>query len=393
MSNILLLHAPAWPVESISWIKWNTAKQQAIDSGELAPQSLSQLQPLSASAITLLAIPGQHIRAFNVPLPSKKKAILNGVQFLIEEHLSTPIEQLHVATGHFTEKGIQAFALSHEEMQYWTQLIKNSGLDVRYLTPDYQLIANTQTTNLLWQDNTQVLIYSDQVQASVNQATMAILAPRLAASTPDFIYSGLLENTPEGMQHTPQITSLTEQLARNFSHKRPPVNLLQSQYQQQNPLLGYLQTFRRPLIALGVMLCILFGGLVLENAELKQSVKQLNTAMSNLYRETFPQSTRIINPLSQMRAQLNQQSSQKSGTALLEWLYAAAPLLDKHKVTLLSLRFSQSPPTLRLQLQANDYNAMEQLNAELLQIGLKTELGTLIKNQGNVSGLLTVIRQ
>lgn len=389
MSNTLLIRALEYPPIKFEWLKWNTSIQQQVGMGELLPEQLSTLQPEATGSMTILAIPGQYVRALKAPIPNKNKTLLNSLPFIIEESISTPIEQMHVASGLFDNNKIEAFAIPHEQMLFWIQLFDDAGIEIMTITPDYQLLNNDLHPNIAWQDKNQVLINSDTLQASLSITFFKALSYKLFPETPDLIFYGEAAPLKE-MRFETQKKPLLEVFARNFSRKQPPVNLLQGQYKRQNNILRYLDAFKGTLIALVILILILFAGVVLENIKLKQSIQKIDQTMTQIYKESFPQAQRIINPLSQMKAQINQLSKQSNRNTFIKWLAITAPILEHHRMTLLNLRFSESPPSLRLQLQALSYNAMEELNTEMKESGLQAELGALVKNQQNVTGVLTV---
>lgn len=387
MSNILLIRALEYPPNKFEWLKWNTSTQQQVGIGELLLEELSILQSEAIGSLTILAIPGQYVRALKTPLP--KKALLSSLPFIIEESLSTPIEQMHVVPGKFDNNQIEAFAIPHEQMQFWIQLFQNAGIEILTITPDYQLLQNDPHSDIAWQERTQVLINTDMLQASLSISFFNALSYKLLPEIPDLIYYGETAPLTE-INFVTKSKPLLETFARQFSMKRPPVNLLQGQYKRQNNILRYLDIFKGSLIALASMVIILFAGVILENITLKQSIQKIDNSMTEIYRESFPQAQRIINPLSQMKAQINQLSTQSNRDTFIKWLAITAPILKQHSLTLLNLRFSESPPSLKLQLQANSYNSMEQLNIDIKESGLQAELGALVKNQQNVTGVLTV---
>ena len=388
MSNILLIRAHDYPASELSWVVWNTPKQLATQQGKVNSADLSSLKTLNEGAITILAIPGEHVRAFNVSLPGKKRTLLSSLPFMIEEHISEPIEKMHVVSGQFKDNQIEAFAINHDNIRYWQTLAFESGLDIRYITPDYQLLA-TQEPTTLWQEGTRVMARLHQLQATFSEQTLNLLLPKLQLANHCTLYTDSSVQF-DSLTAKPLPRPLTEVLAANFSLKAPPVNLLQGDYQAQSALHTFWPLLKKPVIAAACLIGLLFTGVILDNMKLSRQIADIDQALIDTYRQSFPNARRINDPVRQMRAQLRQQNNQGDSSQFLSWLAAASPLLSTHNIRLQNLRFSPSPAALRLQLQANSYNAMEKLNSDLQAAGLNTELGTLVKNQDSVSGLLTL---
>lgn len=393
MSLIFIIRANHYSVDQFEWIKFDTKKQTAQKQGISKVDKLEQLNETAKDCQTIFLIPGHQVHAVDVSFPGKKKSLIKSLPFLVEENLGEPIENMHIVAGEEHANKLEAFALSHDQMRYWKQLLDDTSLNVRYLCAEYQLLR--RENNCIYFDNMRAVVSTEQLQGNLGESgTWHFLKHYQGASPLQLIADDLpvalkkLIDQERIVQVAPSQT-LLEHLAAGFSLKKPPTNLLVGRYQIQSPLNGYWNAFKRPLIAAACVALLSLGQLVLDNFQMQRQIDHLDQQMLSLYKEVFPHSRKIPDPVRQMRAKLNQQEASNSGE-LLPWLAETAPLLEKHKIELTNLRFDQKKNSLRLQLTAPDFTQMEQLNTALQSKGMKSQLGTLVRNKDSVSGLLTL---
>ncbi len=384
MSSILFIRPQQFPPRQVDWVLYNTASKTSVEQGSIEVTqteentSFSALSSLASQAMTILLVPGHQVRWFKQALPSKQRALVNSLPFMIEEQISTPIEQIHVAPGEYKDGAITGLAIEHCVLQSWIDWLTEHAITPSIITADFELLSSTQDDESAIPVGDHVLLHAADIHASVSPATYQALAARLASTT-------LAEPL------SPQ--AFLTHGAAHFSLKQLPINLLCNQYQSQHAAKKWLSTFKLPLIATAALLLVSFIGLIVDNLQMQRQIDQLDTAMKGIYQTSFPDARRITNPVSQMRGALKQLSQGGDGALFIEWLAMAAPHLKQDGVSVQNLRFSQSPDLLRLQLQAKDYATIEQINSAITQAGLTADLGTLTRSQDGVSGLLTIRAQ
>lgn len=372
MNTVLLLRACHYPADRFHWCHWRLNQPASLEQGEVAAAELCTLQLHAQNALVILAIPGEQVRSAQVSLPNRKRDLLASLPFLIEEQLSTPIEQFQVASGAWLDDGVEVFALERAHLDYWQQQLDEAGLSAPVITADYQLLPHS-TDGLIIQLGQRYLCRLPHWQASVSAPTFTALAAQQPLPPPQ----------PWDQQQ------LDTHVAQQFSLKQLPVNLLQGDYRHQHPWLRYWSLLRAPLGAAALAALLLLAIVGLDNQAKQRQIDQLDQAMTQLYRHYFPDARRITNPVRQLKAQLRTQSGY-TGSHLLDWLAQLSDPLQREQLHLVNLRYSATPSTLRLQLSAADYRAFEQLSRQLQQAGLNAELGTLSKQGNGVAGLLTI---
>jgi general secretion pathway protein L len=387
LNGTLLIYAPNLDKGELLWHYLGdgiTAQQGSCNWQD--NEAIAALSERSQEAYTIVILPGEQVRWFSVAMQSKQRALVASLPFQIEDQLSTPIEQMHVVPGHFKEGSHSVLAVEHSILANIIHALANHHIHANVISADYLLLSETQEATA-YLHNQHVLIRSPAWSGRVHQSLFGLIKERLAQpinaedpSQPSHAFSA----------KTVDDSALMTLLAKGVSPKRAPISLLTGPYEHQTLWQQWLAPYKQPLYALGALAIVGLSLLLTQNLALQQQVNQLDESMVRLYKETFPDARRITNPVAQFRGALRQSGQSGGEDAVLIWLSQVAPLLHQEKVTLLNLRFTQAPDTLRLQLQANDYGAIEKISSALAQQGLQADLGTLVRNDNHVSGLLTI---
>jgi len=167
-----------------------------------------------------------------------------------------------------------------------------------------------------------------------------------------------------------------------------------------NLLTGYVQKSRsnssfnwkvwRPAFVLGGLLTTAWLAILgMQNNQLQQQHKQLNTAISSVFLETFPNS-RVVDAPQQMKSKLStlQKQTGKTTDSLIPLIADIAPLLKKHKdITLNELRYQDGE--LLLKLRTPDLSRLEAFKKEAkesagLKVKIKDSSTTANKVEANV---------
>jgi general secretion pathway protein L len=387
VNGTLLIYAPQLEQGELLWHHLGegvTAQQGQVllhDSDAMA-----ELAKRAQDTFTAVILPGELVRWFSVAMPSKQRALISSLPFQIEDQISTPIEQMHVVPGHFKNGTHTAIAIEHTQLATLLDAFNQHSIDINLVSADYLLLNESEAgTAIKHRDH--IIVRTPLWSGRVHQSLYPLIKTRLTAPSDPEQDASLLDTlTVEALDDM----ALLNRLAKSLSPKRPPLNLLTGPYEHQTLWQQWLQPYKKPLWAAAALMVLNFGLLITSNLALQKQVDQLDDAMINLYKTTFPEARRITNPVAQLRGALRQSGQVDTDGAVLVWLSQAAPLLTKEKVTLLNVRFTQAPDTLRLQLQATDYAAIERISTALTQSGVQADLGTLVRNDDQVSGLLTI---
>lgn len=98
-------------------------------------------QPSTASPIVL--VPSEQVLLLAAPLPPMASTVRRreALPFAIEEHISEPLDRVHIALGAETVPGCWlAAVVSHRLMAHWLALLTEAGLERAQLVPDVMVL-------------------------------------------------------------------------------------------------------------------------------------------------------------------------------------------------------------------------------------------------------------
>jgi len=185
-------------------------------------------------------------------------------------------------------------------------------------------------------------------------------------------------------------------VAQAYNNPQQPaaINLRQQQYRPQRKKRrsgGVQASFKPALIAAAVLLVVAYTTQVVEWVQLGQQSQQLEQAIEQTYKSTFPNEKRLVN----VRAQLNQHlaslgASSVDSSSLLQLMSALEPAFKANRdIRLEMVRYDNN--TLRLQVKANSFASLENFRKVAQQSGqVSVEQGPVNNQAGAVSGALTV---
>jgi general secretion pathway protein L len=156
-----------------------------------------------------------------------------------------------------------------------------------------------------------------------------------------------------------------------------PLNLLQGDYRRQDKWINVWRQWR-----LTVILLIIFGGLYLANqySEYRQLVEQyeiLTKQLEQVYRDTFPEARKVVNPRVQMEQQLKTLRAANVPTSPIRNIFQ---LLDKISIPLARTpgftlkQLDYQAGRLDLQLEVANFQSLEYLKKRLTNLGVTVEI-------------------
>lgn len=370
---IWLGHSEAQPIR---WI--HCQRKQAADThtGTLPDASaLPQLQERAKGAAVWLLVPGEHCVHLTVTLPNQSKQARRSIPYLIEEKLCQPLEEVHVAYQYSGQgNDFDVVTVSATRMQTWLNTMADAGIQPNYVTPDFMMLpASCEGLHLL-QDGERTLVRSNDTAATLSSDTLSAWIKLAGADCATLHCYGEVPITGHDTIQQRMDDPLTHLAALSASIK--PLNLLQGEYARSNPLQGYLRLAKLPAAAAVLLALLHMTHTYIEIQALEKQKQAYQQAIEQVFRDALPETRRIVNPRSQMKARLaalKEQADSSAFLALLEKLSAATAAHSD--VEIQSLRFDATHNSLQLQVTARDYTSLETLNEALQAQALSVDPG------------------
>lgn len=356
--------------------------------------------PVEAHASRLVVlVPATAVTLASATLPPVKRAQQRqAALFALEDQLIDDIGDLHAALGERASDGTLPVAVvSRARLDGWLAALTQHHLRPEQVTVDLFLLPLAEGEwSVLWEDHG-VLVRSGSGRGiGLDPGQWPVLWPRLLAEAGGQaprrlrVFDARSDQTeplpldealPGGEVSVVANAASLQWLATSSS---VPLNLLQGDYSRREQWGRMLRPWR-PAAALLLIWLAIEGGLAYsELSTLRAQEAQLEVQMEELYRKSFPEARKVVDPRLQMEQKLNALKSGSSG--FLKLAVAVAPALRSSQVT--GMRYQEG--ALDVDLSLPDMGALDSVRAALIAKGLQVEIGNAAQQGGKVTSRVTV---
>lgn len=360
--------------------------------------TLQQALPPGKSVIILL--PATILTLTKTQVPTRQAAqLLRALPYALEEALAEDVEQLHLAPGgHLGDGYYPVLALKKAKMQEITETFQS--IPVHSLTADILALPWQAGEITIFADHDWLWLRHDAYggccfpQAQAAAWLMAIL-PSLGTPEELFCHYYHLDNVdppplplPKAWQQNLIVTPVANRYAfwQQGLAVAPVISLLSGSYQRQAPWQKDLKQWRAAAIFLLLALVLAISNLATETWRLQREVVSLEAQAIEIFRQTFPNLQRVVNPRVQMEAELNKlRRSQGVDNNFLSLLN----ILGQEKnndMNILSFNFRQQ--ALEIDVLLPNIQAAENLRNRLTQQGLTVAIRNVVAEQNQVRARL-----
>lgn len=347
----------------------------------------SQRMPFSEAVAELagawtLVLPVEAVTACAVRLPTQKTRWLRqALPFAVEELLAEDVEQMHLALGEVMADGRhRVFAVRRAWLAGWIGLCPQPP---QCIAVDADLLPR-EGTQLLPLDGRWLLGGGDVARMALSRDAWETL--QAVCPTPHVAYRSGDEPALEPADASPEIADGHRWLAQ----QPITVNLAQAEFAAQQGT-GHWQRWRPVAGLLALWLVLQWGFNLGQGWYLQRQADEYAANSAALYRELFPEDTKLVN----LRAQLDQHLSAGGGEGqgrLLGLLgqVSQAMQVDGSQVQVQQLDYSSTRGDLALQVQASGFDELEQLRTRLQDAGLAVQMGSASRESAGVSARLVI---
>lgn len=354
-------------------------------------------------------IPGIDILLTRVNLPAGRKSQLrNALPYALEENLIDDVDELHCALGPQLDDGKYVAAVTRQDkISNWHQLLLSTGLHIQALLPDFLLLPYTaQTWGVACEGNT-AYVRTSEAEGFVCQFNVLPLLLQKELETvkdsvperiafygcppsDESIMGDAITSQCQLVQHPPLGSGNLIELLANNPLTATSLNLLQGEYAPSSRIRQRLRPWYTSVAMAGVLILFGFVGSVIEYVSLKQQSAELDQQITQVFRQTFPDVKRIVNPTSQMRSRIAELrgKGRSSGPDFSQMLAMVAPVVANTKgVTAQHLRYQTGQ--MEILLETPDLQSLENLKNRLgdavpWEVELKSANSTENKVQGRI---------
>jgi general secretion pathway protein L len=370
-----------------NWYK----KDSAVESSGC--DSLAQIKQLSFDCDVIAVFPSFNVsrRQVNSKLRNRKKLDL-AIAYQLEEILSEEIESLFFAYQQGKEKDSFDVAIVNKVwFEKWLEIFQQQEIMLNAVISDAMLLEVLEQDYLLIKKTDYFLLKTPTEIHPIDNDNIYFFLQQLKPSLPDeliFINAGsafTLADSAVKLKLIPLQDSLLKLLTTDFNLKNC-VNLLQGAYQPK------LKNDWRKIIWLSAGLFLaLFVAVAFQayqHWQLSRQEAQLDQQRLAIFKKNFPNTKRIVNPLAQMKNELEslkQSQNEKSQFISLAAKTATAlkEMLSAQTISLLGMEFDGA--VLVIKVNAESFALVEKIKQTLTQQQLNVEITATEKVESRVN--------
>lgn len=290
---------------------------QAWIAGEIYEGLIENLPTFQGELIVLIPATKISLNYIKIPAHSLQQ-LRQAVPFYLEEKFVDNIEEFHFALGKKDkEGGVTVAVIPHSLIKQTLELFTKIKLQPTIITPDVLAIPYPIDGWAILYLNGLALVRTGEqsgfaIEVELLPTILEIVLNEISKNHPKVIWLYQSShwkwdlNFPNLVEKTHPDHPLG--LLVNNIEKSNIINLLQGEYRKQSPIQQYI----KPLIltaalafSLGIVQIV---AMFQELQTLRQTTNDLSQQIETLYKNTFPQSKKIVNPRAQMAAKLNEQT-------------------------------------------------------------------------------------
>lgn len=330
-----------------------------------------------------LVLPVEAVTACAVQLPTQRARWLRqALPFAVEELLAEEVEQMHLALGEVLDDGRhRVYAVRAAWLRDCLALCATNPPQAIRMDAD---LLPRQGSQLLWLHGRWLLGGEGVARLAVQAEDWPLLASRCPAPRRASAMPG--QALPEPIDDRQVVEHPESWLVQQGGG----VDLAQGEFAVREVGSGWR---RWQSLAGVVALCLLlqWGFNLAQGWYLQREADAYAEASAVLYRELFPQDSKLIN----LRAQLDQHLAEAAGgdsplLGLLGDVAAALHADGAAQVQINQLDYSATRGDLALQLQAPDFAELEHLRERLEQTGRAVQMGSASLEADGVSARLVI---
>lgn len=365
---------------------------------------LSELAAACSGNRAILIADGTELTLTRANVPSRQRSTLvRAVPYALEDQFADDVDDLHFVIGDRSEgDDVDVTVVRHETLREWLGTCTQAGVSVTAVVPEQLLLPLVEEDWSLLGDGDRVVARTGRWGGFVaDRSTFQVyadLALRQSESPPARVHLyGDLEDAdvtfPEGVEvlpAEPRLVPMAIYAQQNVSYTK--LSLLQGSYSPRAKVGRILRPWRTAAVLAGVVLCLQLGLFVAQKLQLERETGELRAEMERIYRETFPEARRVVNPQVQMERQLRdlRRGAEPGDAGVLALISLAGPVVKGSKgLEIQGLTYRNGEMVLTI--AADSLERIDQLRADLLeQGGLEVEIQSASSREGRVNSRLLI---
>lgn len=329
---------------------------------------------------------------------TQRQHLLKAVPYALEDSLAEDVESLHFVVGTQSKDHPLAVAVvAKSMMNRWLEALKSYGLEPHQMIPDllalpfdpqadewtvlinpthWMIRTDIQSGFTTDADNGFIMLQSFLKHSHHPPKQIRLWSILPVETTTSDILSHLTHSCGDGTTLFFDFPVAVQEKAFLLGHpieQPPPFNLLSGAYATQKEA-RQLWLHWKTTVFLALFALLLFAGnLVWESYDLLTKQRKISAEIEQLFRKSFPDIHKVVNPKAQMERQLQllENNTSSGGEIFLSMLAKVAkPLSEQPNLELRGLRYQSEE--LELELWIPTLENLDQLKQKIMKLDLYT---------------------
>ena len=389
-----------------SQVQWLNSEN---GSSSMGGGSLEQAAATASGSRVIVLVPAEDVLLLNADIPTRnRQRLLKALPYALEEQLARDVKELHFATGNRSDVGETPVAVvARQRMDEWLELLSKAGIHPHQMVVETLMLPlRDETWSLFINDDTAFIRtgpFSGYTLMGIEMSEFINMAlDQSGDQKPDAIHlyhssfdgyhdsvARLREDSGIELQEHAELSSPLELLLKD-NITELPINLLQGGYSRKEQLGKLWRPWRAAAAMLIISLIIQATMMIRSHYLLSQKEQVLSSTIEQIYRKTFPDARKVVNPRVQMERQLAQLRNGSSSGSFLGLLAQAGPTIKQAAgIEVESLRYKQS--ALEIELILADFQVLDKVKQGLIGKGLSVTITTANAQDGKVRSQLRIV--
>lgn len=413
MSETLLIH---YNIDDALQATWSFCNSDGELTGKITSGALSELSEAAADRTAIILLDSQclHINQLQLPTQNLQK-LLKAVPYAIEEYIADDVDDFHfVISKNKHNNSTSVVGIKIATLNNIIQIFQDANIHVEKIIPDTLCLAaddgvqwaclNYKDNSYIQTDTTNGMMVSHDIFPYI--VLSKLQDERLPKPEKILLFSeqenigafdklkaeSIIDDNNIELVNIVYNTHPLVVFCGNYKQAMP-LNLLQQKFKPKSKASGYWQHWRLAASLATIWLALHLGLTGFQHSQLKDENIITKARIEKIYKKSFPQSRKIVNPRAQMEQKLKELkgSAGSNNKGLIFLLTESFGTLshDKENITLQSLTFRNN--RMDIGFEGSNLQAVENLNKNLNNNKkIKSEITSSSSEKDKVKGNLRI---
>jgi len=369
------------------------------DAASFGRGSLAEAADAAPGRRVVLLVAGTDVLVTRVQVPARSRSkALAAIPWALEDRLIDDVETLHFAVGPADDQGFWPVAvIARERFDTYLAAVRGAGIEPHSVTAEQ--LALPQPDDDVWT----VLEEAGRVTVRTGVYTGFACEPELLSGVarahpqPSRLQRLASHDAPptdwsEAWAQPPEAADAADTIEHPvaaFDAANTGIELRQGPYSRRQRMGRVARQWRLPAALAVASLVLIAADTAADYVGLGQREAQLRGRMEQIFRETFPDVQRVVNPRAQMSTRLESLRSGGDESRFADLLARTGQVVGGTEgATIERLRWRRD--RLEIELQASDLQVLDQLRERIAATGLSANLDRAERQGDRVAGRIII---